>query len=110
MASVTPPVMAIHSAARSARSAWRRRSPRVPRVADRGWYGTCPRTGTHPLPAGGPYGERMAWPRISAYAVAGIVVAHVAAGMALLVAAPDRGIAGYFYFGFFAVLGLASAT
>ena len=52
----------------------------------------------------------MALPRLSAYAVAGVVAIFVAAGVALLVISPDLGIAAYVYFGVFAVLGLASAT
>ena len=70
--------------------------------------GTCLRTGTHPVPVAAPYGEHMALPRLSAYAVAGVVVAYVAAGVTLLVAAPDRGAA--VYFGVFAVLALGSAA
>jgi hypothetical protein len=44
------------------------------------------------IPAGhaAAYSEHMVLPRLSAYAVAGVVVAYVAAGVALLVAAPDR--------------------
>ena len=54
------------------------------------------------------YGEHMVLPRLSAYAVAGVVVAYVAAGVTLLVAAPDR--RSVILFGIFAVLGLVSAA